>query len=139
MRMTATAETPARTSSMSITVRPYRRGGWGGQDRERHLLQHGLPQRHKEVLTLEEFGKRFVEGHARANRHKPSGIAATETIVRVHLVPILGALRLDALGTNRSSGYGAIRLLDQPAPIYSVGDIVETGNIASEKLNRYNN
>jgi integrase len=72
-----------------------------GQDRERHLLQHGLPQRHKEVPTLTEFGTRFVEGHARANRHKPSGIAATDTIVRVHLVPILGALRLDAIGNEQ--------------------------------------
>ena len=34
---------------------------------------------------------------------------------------------------------GAIRLLDQPAPIYAVGDIVETGNIGSDKINRYNN
>ena len=33
---------------------------------------------------------------------------------------------------------GAIRLLDQPAPIYAVGDIVETGDIGSDKINRYN-
>ena len=68
-----------------------------GQDRERHLLQHGLPQPQKEVPTLEEFAPRFLEGHARANRQKPSGIAAKETIIRVQLVPLLGAKRLDAI------------------------------------------
>src|SRR5438128_2396861 len=112
---------------MSVTVRPYRRGGWmveintrlsngtrhrerrrlsiasksaaqrWGQDRERHLLQHGPPQLKKEVPILKEFVPRFLDGHARANRQKPSGIAAKEMILRVHLVPFLGAKRLDAV------------------------------------------
>ena len=112
---------------MSVTVRPYRRGGWEAdiclrlpngsqhrerkrashfskssaqrwaQDRERHLLQHGLPKPEKEVPTLETFAPRFVDGHARANRHKPSGIAATESIVKWHLLPALGEKRLDAI------------------------------------------
>src|SRR5881392_4065752 len=43
-----------------------------------HLLQHGPPLPEKEVPTLETFAPRFVDGHARANRQKPSGIAATE-------------------------------------------------------------
>ena len=68
-----------------------------GQDRERHLLQHGLPQPKKEVPTLKTFAPRFMEGHARANRHKPSGIAAKQTILDVHLVPLLGAKKLDAI------------------------------------------
>jgi Phage integrase, N-terminal SAM-like domain len=68
-----------------------------GQDRERHVLQHGLPQPKKEVPTLEEFAPRFLDGYARANRHKPSGIAAKETILNVHLVPLLGTKRLDAI------------------------------------------
>jgi integrase len=115
---------------MSVTVRPYRRGGWEvditfrlpnglrhrerskapvaaksaaqrwGQDRQRHLLQYGVSQRKQEVPTLGSFAVRFVDGHARANRYKPSGIAATDTIVRVHLVPILGAARLDAIGNE---------------------------------------
>ncbi len=50
--------------------------------------------------TLEEFAPRFLDGHARANRHKPSGIAAKETILRVHLVPRFGARRLDAITTE---------------------------------------
>src|SRR5207249_3075347 len=116
--------------TMSVTIRPYRRGGWEvditfrlpngspyrerkvapvtsksgaqkwGQDRERHLLQHGLPEPKKEVPTLEEFAPRFLDGHARANRQKPSGIAAKETIIRVHLVPALGSTRLDAISTE---------------------------------------
>ena len=112
---------------MSVTVRPYRRGGWHvdvmtrladgtpyrerrrlsitsksaaqrwGQERERHLLLHGPPQKKKEVPTLEEFAPRFVNGHARANRHKPSGIAALESILKWQLRPVLGAKRLDAI------------------------------------------
>ena len=112
---------------MSVRVVPYERGGWEvdirlrrpdgdrhreqrliasvsksaakrwGQDRERHLLQHGLPQPTKEVPTVEQFASKFIEGYARANRRKPSGIAAKETIVRVHLVPLLGPKKLDAI------------------------------------------
>jgi integrase len=112
---------------MSVTVRPYRNGGWmveintrlsngarhrerrrlsiasksaarrWGQDRERHLLQHGPAKPKKEVSTLEQFASRFVNGHARANRQKPSGIAATESILKWHLLPALGAERLDAI------------------------------------------
>jgi len=68
-----------------------------GPDRERHLLQHGPAQPKKEVPTLEEFALRFLDGHARANRQKPSEIAAKETILNVHLIPLLGSKRLDAI------------------------------------------
>jgi hypothetical protein len=61
-----------------------------GEERERHILLFGPPKEKKEVPTLEEFAPRFLDGHARANRHKPSGIAAKESIFRVHLVPKLG-------------------------------------------------
>ena len=112
---------------MSVGVRPYRRGGWQvdirlvlsdgrrfrerkvfktasksaaqrwGQERERHLLRSGPPQHTKEVPTLEVFAPTFLEGHARANRQKPSTIAAKEMILRVHLVPRLGSRRLDTI------------------------------------------
>jgi len=49
------------------------------------------------VPTLEEFAPRFLDGYARANRQKPSGIAAKETILNVHLVPLLGPKRLDTI------------------------------------------
>lgn len=38
--------------------------------------------------------------HARANRQKPRGIAAKETILTIHLVPLLGSKRLDAITTE---------------------------------------
>ena len=112
---------------MSVTVRQYRGGGWEvditirlpdgstyrerkrasrlsksaaqrwAQDRERYLLQHGPPTARKEVPTLEAFAPRFVDGHKRANRHKPSGIASTESILKWHLIPTLGTKRLDAI------------------------------------------
>jgi integrase len=71
-----------------------------GEARERHLLQHGLPRIRKEVPTLAEFTDRFLDGYARANRQKPSGIAAKETVLNVHLVPALGSTRLDAITTE---------------------------------------
>src|SRR5205823_6043980 len=43
---------------------------------------------------------RFMDGHAVANRQKPSGIAAKETILKVHLVPLLGSKQLDAITTE---------------------------------------
>jgi integrase len=71
-----------------------------GENRERHLLLHGPPQApqvKKEVPTLKEFAPRFLDGHARANRQKPSGIASKEVLLRVHLVPLLGRKALDSI------------------------------------------
>src|SRR5688572_9634533 len=115
---------------MSVTVRAYRTGSWmvdintrrssgarhrerrrlsvasksaaqrWGHDRERHLLQHGRPQPRKEMPTLTAFAPRFVEGHCLANRQKPSGIAAKEMILRVHLIPALGHKPLDAISNE---------------------------------------
>jgi integrase len=68
-----------------------------GQDRERHLLQHGPEPPKKEVPTLKEFAPRFLEGYAKANRHKPSGVASKESILRMHLIPVLGSQKLDAI------------------------------------------
>jgi len=45
--------------------------------RERELLLSG-PKVRKEVPTLAAFAPRFIEGYARANRQKPSGIASKE-------------------------------------------------------------
>ena len=112
-------------------VRPYKGGGWHvdirvtlpngtmfrqgkaqktasksaaqrwGQERERHILVHGLPKPEKEVPTLGEFAPRFLDGHALANRQKPSGVAAKQTILVHHLVPEFGTKRLDEI-TNES-------------------------------------
>jgi integrase len=71
-----------------------------GEDRERTWyaeLTAPAAEPKKEVPTLETFAPRFVDGHARANRQKPSSIAATESILKWHLVPILGAKKLDEI------------------------------------------
>jgi integrase len=120
---------------MSVTVRPYRRGGWEvdirvvladgsehrqrrkapvsaktaaqrwGEDRERvwfrDLMEPKQTKPQREVPTVEQFAPRFVDGHARANRHKPSGIAGKESILKRHLVPFFKATKLDAI-TNEN-------------------------------------
>lgn len=115
---------------MSVTIRPYKRGGWEvdirlelpdgtkirerkkapvssksgakrwGEARERELLINGRPQPREEAPTLEEFAPRFIENYAVANRQKPSGIAAKKSILRCHLIPELGSKKLDAIGSE---------------------------------------
>jgi len=114
---------------MSVLVRPYRNGGWevdvqvtlptGEKRRARKKapvtsrsaaarwgegLQRELFSRvaifTKEVPTLGHFAPRFLSGYAEANQHKPSGIASKKTILRVHLVPLFGDTRLDAIGNE---------------------------------------
>src|SRR5262249_5054456 len=73
-----------------------------GEEREREWYKWLTdPERRnqpkQEVPTLEQFAPRFVDGHARANRHKPSGINGIESILKWHLVPALGSKRLNAI------------------------------------------
>src|SRR3954468_23302358 len=71
--------------------------------RERVLLVNGKPDRAKEVqqtTTLREFAPRFIEGHAKANRLKASGIASKECVLRIHLVPALGDKPLATITTE---------------------------------------
>lgn len=133
---------------MSVKVRPYKRGGWEvdivlvlangrryrerrkaparsksmarrwGEERERHLLQHG-PSKHKgkgkasspgsngedtepsgsgmEVPTIAEFVPQYIDSYARANKHKPSSITTKQSILRNRIVPLLGDKRLDQI------------------------------------------
>ena len=59
-----------------------------GRARELKLLVEGIPKAKKEVPT------------PKANRQKPSGIAAKENILRVHLISRLGSRKLDAITTE---------------------------------------
>jgi hypothetical protein len=72
--------------------------------RERHLLLHGKPKPVREEVqktpTLREFAPRFLEGYAKANRLKPSGVSSKEVAIRVHLFPLLGDRRLHAIRTE---------------------------------------
>ena len=75
--------------------------------RERVLVVNG--KRHqkvevKPVATLAEFSNRFLEGYAKANRQKPSGISSKESILRVHLVPLIGDKPLSRISTEDIKG-----------------------------------
>jgi hypothetical protein len=50
--------------------------------------------------TLENFAPRFLDGHARANRHKAGGIANKDSVLRIHLIPQLGSRHLDRIGNE---------------------------------------
>jgi integrase len=75
-----------------------------GEAKEHDLLMRPSPvflekqkQERKEVPTLRDFGPRFVVNYACANRHKASGVASKDSILRVHLYPLLGDRKLDAI------------------------------------------
>ncbi|MFO1207105.1 MAG: hypothetical protein U1E63_15520, partial [Burkholderiales bacterium] len=68
-----------------------------GEAHERDVLRNGPPKREKEVPTLAGFKDRFLNDYARANRQKPSGISNKEITLRVHLIPQLGARRLNEI------------------------------------------
>ena len=53
----------------------------------------------KEVPTLLKFAGEFIEEYAK-NENKPSEIRSKESILRCHLVPALGHLRLDEIGVR---------------------------------------
>lgn len=89
-------KSPAKSPSGSLR--------WA-QGRERELIEFGLEgsaaakaAAASEIPTLEAFAKRFIEEYAEANRQKPSGIAAKQTIFDTHLIPLLGQKRLDEIG-----------------------------------------
>ena len=86
-----------------------------GEKRERYLLAHG-PNRDasptgteaaapapvqvvkkKEVPTFAAFAPRFMEGHVKANRHKPSTTESAEKNLRAHILPAFGKRQLDDL------------------------------------------
>ena len=70
------------------------------QEREGQILaQRARKQKEeRQVPTLDEFKPRFIEGHVKANRLKPSTAEAYESVFRTHLKPAFGSMRLDAIG-----------------------------------------
>jgi hypothetical protein len=101
-----------------------------GENRERHLMQHGPTRFNKEVPTLEQFAPRFIEAYARANRQKPSTVGAKEMILRVHLGPALGKRRLDTI-TNEDVQQLKHRLIDK-AP-KTVNNVLTVLNVLLKK------
>ena len=104
-----------------------------GEARERELLSTGAPTDpvpEREVPRLHEFVDRFLDGHARADRQKPSGIAGKETILRVHLVPLLGCRKLDSI-TNEDIQRLKSRMADR-AP-KTVNNVLTVLNVLLKK------
>ena len=104
--------------------------GWG-EDRERLwyqvLTRPRSPEKQKEeVPTLREFWPRFLEGHARANRQKPSGIASKEMIARVYLLPLLGDRPLDGISTERVQQLKATLTTRAPKTVNNVLTVLNT-------------
>jgi len=64
----------------------------------------------KEVPTLAEFVSEF-EAYARAN-NKPSEVESKRIVLRKHIVPAFGRLRLDDIGERRIEAYKAKKLDD---------------------------
>jgi integrase len=59
--------------------------------------------------TIAEFAPTFIETYARAN-NKPSEVESKQSILKFHLIPALGKLRLDAIGVETIERYKASRL-----------------------------
>jgi integrase len=102
-----------------------------GEDRERlwyqELTRPQSPETQKEeVPTLRTFWPRFLEGHARANRQKPSGIASKEMIARVHLLPQLGDRPLDGISTERVQRLKATLTTRAPKTVNNVLTVLNT-------------
>jgi integrase len=104
-----------------------------GEHRERELILEQRekaaeepPKRRREVPTLEEFVPRFLDGYARANRQKPSTVYAKESILRIHLMPLLGTRKLDAI-TNEDVQNVKNHLHDRAAT--TVNTVLTTLNV----------
>lgn len=69
---------------------------WGIK-RQAHLTINGREKPVRIVPSLAEFGPRWVREYARANALKPSTIHTYETHLRLHLYPVLGPSKLDAI------------------------------------------
>lgn len=85
----------------------------GAEDYERDVrnaLLDGTYGR-KETPTLAVFSEDFIKRHAEAS-NKPSEIAKKRQILKKHLLPMLGALRLDAIGTVAIDEYVAAKIRD---------------------------
>jgi hypothetical protein len=62
----------------------------------------------KEVPTVQEFVKEFM-AYANAN-NKPAEIQSKEMILRLHLLPMFGMLRLDEVGERHIEAFKADRV-----------------------------
>jgi integrase len=78
------------------------------------------------VPILKDFVPRFLDGYARANRQKPSGIAAKETALRIHIVPALGCKPLDAIENEDVQRFKAELAHKAPKTVNNVLTVLTT-------------
>lgn len=78
----------APTSSQQAAAKWARR-------RERELMFFGEFLPTEDVPDLQTFARQYLDRYARANRQKPSAIATQEAILKNHLLPRFGHLKLD--------------------------------------------
>lgn len=103
---------------------------WGVLRERELVLQQPAVRAPKDVPTLAVFWPRFIDGHVRANRHKPSGLAGKESIGRVHLLPAFGARKLNAITTEDVQRLKA-RLSDRSPK--TVNNVLTVLNVVLEK------
>lgn len=72
------------------------------------------------AMTLAAFVPRWIEEHARANRHKPRGIASKESILRMHLLPRFGDRPMNTLVDADIQGLKADLAERQPKTVNNV-------------------
>jgi integrase len=72
------------------------------------LLPQTTPSKPKGVPTLDEFSRVFLDGAT--VRNKPSEVQSKEMILRVHLKPAFGHLRLDRIGYAEIQDYVASKV-----------------------------
>jgi hypothetical protein len=103
-----------------------------GEARELELFRAGKasadPPEEKEVPTLSEFTRRFIDGYAKANRQKASTVATKERILRLQLLPKLGNKKLDRI-TNED-----VALLKADLGSYNPKTVNNVVNVLSKLL-----
>ena len=93
-----------------------------GEERERQLIQHytnpnpsddGDGDRPsiatQEVPTLAQFFPRYIEGHCKANRLRPSTLSTRTNAIKTHLLPAFGRTRLDRITAEQVQKFKADR------------------------------
>ena len=72
-----------------------------GEARESELRRAGQAKPQEapkpKAITVAEFAPDWLDKHARANLHKASGIDSQDSILRIHILPFIGGLGLDAV------------------------------------------
>lgn len=96
----------------------------GAEQYEQQLRQslvdgtYGKPEEEevpREIPTLGAFAKEFIDTYATAN-NKPSEVQSKRTILKWHLVPEMGSLKLNEIGQRKIENYKARKLASGLSP-----------------------